>query len=140
MYDIIGDVHGHAPLLKKMLLQLGYKKTASGYSHSERKAVFVGDFVNRGPEIRKTLRIIRSMVENENGLAILGNHEINILISHIRKKKNPVFSDDISEIKTIQEFREYPDEWKDQMKWLRSLPLFLELDGIRVVQIGRAHV
>ena len=71
MYDIIGDVHGYASILKKLLLQLGYKKTESGYSHPSRKAIFVGDFVNRGPEIRKTVRIIRKMVENGNAHAII---------------------------------------------------------------------
>lgn len=133
MYDIIGDVHGHAQLLKLMLLELGYKKTLSGYSHPERKAVFVGDFINRGPDIRKVIRTIRTMVENGNALAILGNHEINIIISHIRNKSNIFNRNDISELKTVEEFRNYPDEWKDHVKWLRSLPLFLEINGIRVV-------
>ena len=66
MYDIIGDVHGHAQLLKKLLTKLGYKKSDEGYVHSSRKAVFVGDFINRGPSIRKTIRIVREMVENGN--------------------------------------------------------------------------
>ncbi|HDR51515.1 MAG TPA: phosphoesterase, partial [Mariniphaga anaerophila] len=87
MYDIIGDVHGHAPLLKKLLLQLGYEKTANGYANPARKAVFVGDFINRGPQIRKTIRTIRTMVENGNALAILGNHEINTIIAHLEDKK-----------------------------------------------------
>ena len=46
MYDIIGDVHGHYTLLKKLLKSLGYEKDTSGYHHPERKAVFVGDFLN----------------------------------------------------------------------------------------------
>lgn len=133
MYDIIGDVHGYAPLLKKMLLALGYKKSTSGYSHPERKAVFVGDFINRGPQIRKTLRTIRTMVENQKALAILGNHEINIIINHLKNNGNPFLKNDISEIKTLNEFKNYPNEWNDHIKWLRSLPLFLELEGIRVV-------
>ncbi len=133
MYDIIGDVHGYAPLLKRMLLELGYKKTTSGYSHPERKAIFVGDFINRGPQIRKTLRTIRTMVENKNALAILGNHEVNIIINHLKNKDNPLNKNDITEIKTLNEFKNYPDEWNDHVKWLRTLPLFLELNGIRVV-------
>src|SRR5690606_7699492 len=88
MYDIIGDVHGHAMLLKEMLLKLGYTKTASGYAHPDRKAVYVGDFINRGPHIRKTIKIIRTMVENNNAYAILGNHEINSIISHIKNKQS----------------------------------------------------
>jgi hypothetical protein len=39
----------------------------------------------------------------------------------------------MTELKTINEFLAFPDEWNDHIKWLRSLPLFLELDGMRVV-------
>jgi len=138
MYDIIGDVHGHAPLLKKLLLQLGYVKTTNGYANPGRKAVFVGDFINRGPQIRKTVRTIRTMVENGNALAVLGNHEINTIIAHLEDKKGlplvkPPVKNLLSAIKTITEFANYPDEWQDHLKWLRTLPLFLELGGIRVV-------
>jgi len=133
MYDIIGDVHGHAQLLKKLLLTLGYKKTASGYAHPERKAIFVGDFVNRGPQIKKTIRVIRSMVESGNAFAILGNHELYLIIDHLRSRKTVSPKKDISVIKTVNEFSEDPEEWNDHIKWLRSLPLFLELNGLRIV-------
>jgi hypothetical protein len=133
MFDIIGDVHGYAQLLKKLLLTLGYNKTESGYAHPERKAIFVGDFVNRGPQIKKTIRLIRSMVEGGNAYAILGNHELNLIIDHIRSRKNINTRKDISVVKTVNEFSDEPEEWKDHIKWLRSLPLFLELDGLRIV-------
>jgi hypothetical protein len=133
MYDIIGDVHGYAQLLKKLLIELGYKKTSSGYSNPGRKAVFVGDFVNRGPQIRKSFRMIRTMVENGNAMAILGNHEINLIISYLKNQNDIFQSGDISVLKTVDDFAGYPDEWNDHLKWLRTLPLFLELDGIRVV-------
>jgi hypothetical protein len=133
MYDIIGDVHGYAQLLKKLLLELGYRKTVWGYSNPGRKAIFVGDFINRGPQIRKTIRIIRTMVENGNAMAILGNHEINLIISNLKKQKDASQSDDISVLKTIDDYTGYPDEWLDHLKWLRTLPLFLELDEIRIV-------
>jgi hypothetical protein len=138
MYDIIGDVHGHAQLLKQLLLKLGYNKTSDGYSHPGRKAVFVGDFINRGPQIRKTMRMIRTMVENGNALAVLGNHEINAIIAHLKDKNGiamikPPFKNFISVLKTMNEFAGYSEEWAGHLKWLRSLPLFLELDEIRVV-------
>jgi hypothetical protein len=133
MYDIIGDVHGHAQLLKNLLLKLGYKKTGSGYIHPERKAIFVGDFVNRGPQIKKTIRIIRNMVEAENAFAILGNHELNLIIDHLKSRKTTTASKDISVIKTVNEFSDDPEEWKNHIRWLRGLPLFLELDGLRIV-------
>ena len=133
MYDIIGDVHGHAILLKELLLELGYTKTETGYAHPDRKAVFVGDFINRGPQIKKTVRMIRTMVENGHALTILGNHEINSIISHIKNKQSLFTRNDISELKTINAFRDTPDEWNDHIKWFRRLPLFLDLGGIRVV-------
>jgi hypothetical protein len=130
MYDIIGDVHGHATHLKKLLLDMGYAKKPEGYLHPGRKAIFVGDFVNRGPEIRKTIRIIRKMVENGNALAILGNHELNTIIPHISDKKGiplvkPPLKNFVSVIKTINEFAACSEEWKSHLSWLRTLPLFL---------------
>jgi len=138
MYDIIGDVHGHAQLLKKLLTKLGYKKSDEGYVHTSRKAVFVGDFINRGPSIRKTIRIVREMVENGNALAILGNHEINAIIASLRDKKGmplikPPLKHFVSVLKTTKEFADDKEEWAGHLKWLRSLPLYLELEGIRVI-------
>lgn len=138
MYDIIGDVHGYAQPLKSLLKELGYKKTNGSYSHPERKAIFAGDFINRGPQIRKTVRIVRSMVEDGNALAILGNHEINTIITDIKDKKGnplvePPLKNFMSVLKTMKEFSEYQEEWQSHRKWMRTLPLFLELDGIRVI-------
>ena len=137
MYDIIGDVHGYAPLLKKLLIELGYKKTESGYYHPERKVIYVGDFINRGPEIRKTIRIVRSMVENGNAYAILGNHEINAIIYYLNFKKEmqtkALGKYFMSLYKTMEDFTRYSYELIDHLKWLCSLPLFIEMEGIRVV-------
>lgn len=138
MYDIIGDVHGYASLLKKLLLQIGYTKTESGYSHPSRKAIFVGDFVNRGPEIRKTIRIIRKMVENGNALAIIGNHEINAIVYYLKDKDgSPLIKSPgknfLSLYKTINQFSAFPEEWKSHREWMQKLPLFLDLGEIRIV-------
>lgn len=138
MYDIIGDVHGHAALLKKLLLKLGYQKGENGYFHVERKAIFVGDFINRGPEIRKTIRMIRVMVENGNAYAILGNHEINAILFHLKDKGGkPLVKEPqknyLSLFKTINEFLAYPDELKSHLRWMRRLPLFLDFGEFRTV-------
>ena len=138
MYDIIGDVHGQASTLKKLLLKMGYSKSNGIYSHPNRKAIFVGDFINRGSEIKKTIRIVRNMVENGHALAILGNHEINAIIYHLKdkqgsllvKKPNKYF---LSLYKTINEFSLNPQEWKETLQWMRTLPLYLDLGEIRIV-------
>ncbi|MFZ5430124.1 MAG: metallophosphoesterase [Bacteroidota bacterium] len=138
MYDIIGDIHGHATLLKMLLKQLGYQKLNGAYAHPERKAVFVGDFTNRGPEIRQTVQIIRQMVESDSAYAVLGNHEISNILYHLKNEfDQPVLREKgkrfFSVTQTINEYKPFRQEWKETRKWMRGLPLFLELDGIRVV-------
>ena len=140
MYDIIGDIHGHAELLKKMLRELGYSKNQNVYGHPSRKAIFVGDFINRGNENRKSLKIIRGMVDNGNAYAILGNHEIYALLVSVKDKnripliKSPTGSM-VSAIRTINEFAKQPEEWKSYKKWMLSLPLFIEFEGLRIVHV-----
>ena len=48
-YDIVGDVHGQADKLEALLLAMGYRQHAGAYWHPTRKAIFVGDFIDRGP-------------------------------------------------------------------------------------------
>ena len=51
MYDIIGDIHGHADTLIQLLQKLGYKKNKQGaFQHPTRKVFFVGDFIDRDPK------------------------------------------------------------------------------------------
>ena len=57
MYDIIGDIHGHAAELKSLLTRMDYKETNGVWQHPSRKAIFVGDLIDRGPAIREVLHI-----------------------------------------------------------------------------------
>jgi hypothetical protein len=77
MYDIIGDIHGHASRLEQLLERIGYERDAGGWSHPDRQAVFVGDFIDRGPEQIETYRLVRSMIDRGAALAVMGNHEFN---------------------------------------------------------------
>ncbi|MDC6350459.1 metallophosphoesterase [Zeaxanthinibacter sp. PT1] len=62
-FDLIGDIHGHADELQQLLLKLGYEKKDGVFAHEDRKAFFVGDYIDRGPKIPETLEIVRTMVE-----------------------------------------------------------------------------
>ena len=83
MTDLIGDIHGHADKLEKLLLKLGYKKSNGVYAHPKRKVLFVGDYIDRGPKIRETLEIVKSMVDSNNAIALMGNHEYNAICCHL---------------------------------------------------------
>ena len=85
MIDLIGDIHGHADKLEELLLKLGYVKSSGAYSHPYRKVLFVGDYIDRGPKIRETLEIVKAMVDTENAIALMGNHEYNALCFHFQE-------------------------------------------------------
>lgn len=61
-YDIIGDVHGCHLELTGLLKQMGYAKRGGIWRHKQRKAIFVGDLVDRGPAIKETLETVAAMV------------------------------------------------------------------------------
>ena len=115
-YDIIGDVHGYASLLKALFKQLNYSATGNSYFHPlGRKIVFVGDLINRGPDSIKVLNLIRKMHSQKQAFCVLGNHEFRLIQNFV---KNPSSIDP-----SLVEF----------IPWIRSLPLFLEFPKFRVV-------
>ena len=89
-FDIIGDVHGCCDELDALLHQLGYLTTTvdgdspiwgnRAYAHPDgRKAVFVGDLVDRGPRIMDTVRRVRNMVSAGCALCVPGNHDMKLM-------------------------------------------------------------
>lgn len=48
-YDFVGDVHGCASQLELLLRTLGYEDRDGVFRHPERRAIFLGDFIDRGP-------------------------------------------------------------------------------------------
>jgi hypothetical protein len=136
-YDIIGDIHGYASLLKQLLTEIGYQCVGGIWQHPVRKVIFVGDFVNRGPEIRETLLLVRGMVESGSALAVLGNHEYASILYHIKDDKGTFMSRHIAgnrnQIqKTLTVYKNFNEEWKGHLKWMRTLPFFLDLGEIRI--------
>jgi protein phosphatase len=81
-FDIIGDVHGCFAELAALLRLLGYAVDAGGGSarHPEgRRALFVGDLVDRGPATPAVLRLVMGMTAEGSGFSVAGNHEAKLL-------------------------------------------------------------
>lgn len=89
-FDILGDIHGCADELEELLDELGYTKfavidgdpgwTKIGYVHpAGRKAIFVGDLVDRGPRVIDSLSIVRNMIRAGSALCVPGNHDMKLL-------------------------------------------------------------
>src|SRR5205823_2826475 len=86
-FDLIGDVHGCFEELTALLGRLGYQVTQNAAAPfvyvvrppDGRKAIFVGDLVDRGPDTPGVLRLVMSMVEAGTALCVPGNHDNKLL-------------------------------------------------------------
>lgn len=141
--DIIGDIHGCAYTLEKLLQSLDYRKSDGVYWHASRKALFLGDIVDRGPHIREALKLIKGMVDAGSAECILGNHEFNALaytwpredkkdgkVRYLRphnRRNNRLIAE------TLTQFASFPEEWRDYLEWFKTLPLCLEYSSFRIV-------
>ncbi len=87
-FDIIGDVHGCADELLELLQTLGYQVELTGKGENRkaitippegRRALFVGDLVDRGPNSPDVLRIVMDMINAGHAMTVPGNHDIKLL-------------------------------------------------------------
>jgi hypothetical protein len=138
-FDVIGDVHGDADRLKKLLKKLNYSPSCGVWSHPDgRRVIYVGDLVDRGPKVRETLGIARGMVDAGSALMVLGNHEFNLLAlltpdgnggffrPHTERNLKMVRA-------TLADFEGREAELRVYLEWFRTLPFYLDLGGLRVV-------
>lgn len=139
-FDIIGDIHGHAEELKQLLALLGYRESGSIFSHPKRRVLFLGDLIDRGPEIRQTLALVRAMVESGNALCLMGNHEYNALMFATPDPRRPgeyLRSHNAEHLrqhgKTLEAFSGDAETWQDHLRWFKTLPLFLDFGNFRAV-------
>ena len=87
-FDIIGDVHGCADELEALLAKLGYlvswESNGTDWACTVippqgRRAIFVGDLVDRGPRTPDVLRLVHTMVASGAALCVPGNHEVKLI-------------------------------------------------------------
>jgi protein phosphatase len=80
-FDVIGDVHGCRAELEQLLTTMGYEierdgaGRPAGARHPDRRAIFVGDLVDRGPDTPGVLRLVMGMVKAGTAFCVSGNHE-----------------------------------------------------------------
>jgi hypothetical protein len=140
-YDIIGDVHGHADKLEALLRKLGYQHRSGAWRKAGHTAVFVGDLIDSGPGQLRTLALVRAMVDQQCGIVTMGNHEFNAIAyatkdphssdgSYLRVQNDSNFEQHKAFLSEFGLGSAGHTEWID---WFRTMPLWLELDGLRIV-------
>ncbi|UHL63556.1 metallophosphoesterase [Paralcaligenes sp. KSB-10] len=131
--DIVGDIHGELTALLTLLVHLGYN--AQGEHPDQRKLVFVGDLCDRGPDSYGVIQFVQHLVEQGNAHAILGNHEMNLLVDDIKDGSGWFFDERHErDQKNYAPFRRTPPEQRQALKkFLGGLPVALVRKDIRVV-------
>src|ERR1700690_1662313 len=130
-FDIIGDVHGCFDELVDLLGQLGYRVDGLTVTPpAGRKAVFLGDLVDRGPKIPEVLRLVMAMVENGTALCVPGNHDIKL----VRKLKGRDVQITHGLAETLQQLDGEPPEFKQKVSvFLDKLVSHYVLDDGKLV-------
>ncbi|RKI16617.1 polynucleotide kinase-phosphatase [Corallococcus sp. AB030] len=137
-FDIIGDIHGCREELEALLAKLGYqvRPRADGTPGFDvrppegRKAVFLGDLVDRGPDIPGVLRLVMDMVEAGTALCVPGNHEMKLL----RKLRGSKVNVSHGMAQTLEQLEQEPPEFHQRVaKFIDDLVSHYVLDDGRLV-------
>lgn len=136
-FDVIGDVHGCLPELETLLGELGYAigrddaGRAVDATHPEgRRALFLGDLVDRGPDSVGVLRLAMGMHKAGHALAVPGNHEEKLVAALDGKRKTMTHG--LAE--TMLQLAGETDEFRREVReWAHGLVSHLVLDDGKLV-------
>ena len=138
-FDIIGDIHGCYDELAALLTQLGYTRAPFAHNPSPhesfvaslaRKAVFLGDLADRGPDSPGVLRLVMEMVAQGHAYCVPGNHDIKLLRK--LRGRDVQLTHGIAE--TLAQLEKEPPEFRSQVaKFLDGLVSHYVFDGGKLV-------
>lgn len=137
--DIIPDIHGQHDTLLAALKGLGWRRSGTGWTHPEpdRRLLFLGDLIDRGPENGAVIRTVRSLLDEGRADLILGNHEFNAMQFHARHPETgaPLRRNDEKNTRQhkafLDEFPPGAKETREVLDWFATWPLLIERDGLR---------
>jgi hypothetical protein len=102
--------------------------------------IFLGDFIDRGESLyehKELLGIVMKMVRAGNALSVMGNHEFNALAYHTEVDGMPLRPHSKKNTDQhqafLQEFGNDPIAKAEVLEFFKTLPLWIELDELRVV-------
>jgi len=133
--DVVGDVHGESDALEVLLRRLGYNDR--GDHPQGRRLVFVGDLIDRGPDSPAVIDRVQRLIDRGRAQAILGNHELNLLLGH-RKVGNGWFYNEAESLDRSGQLvgqkalLDAPSRNR-ALAFFAALPLVLERHDLRVV-------
>jgi 3',5'-cyclic AMP phosphodiesterase CpdA len=148
-FDLIGDVHGCREELEALLDRLGYRPGPAWAHPAGRRVVFLGDFVDRGPDSPGVLKLVLDMLDAGTALAVPGNHDVKAARRLAGRSNGPASSDlaeTLAQLDRVPEgeharlaadFRRFA-ETAPRHLWLDGGALVAAHAGLRADMIGRA--
>jgi hypothetical protein len=139
-FDVIGDVHGQFDKLVGLLKHLGYRDTDGAWRHPGRTVIYVGDLIDRGPKQLATIELVRAMVDAGAAQCVMGNHEFNALAWVTPDPEHPgKFLRDHHKLGNREQHQAFLNvvegtyRQREITDWFRTLPLWLDFPGLRIV-------
>lgn len=133
-HTVIPDIHADFERLQQSLL----------HASTNGKVLFLGDFIDAGEAVEKAadfkvLKLVKSLMSERKAVGVMGNHELNAILYHAKGENGvPMRQHSPKNQKQHQSFIEEfgvgtakAVEWTDW--FLQALPLWAEVDGLRLV-------
>lgn len=137
-YFVVGDIHGHLEKLELLLTK---------WNPKEQQLVFLGDYVDRGPNAKGVLKLVQKLVKEEDAVAIMGNHESMLIDWAHHPEKNEKLYLMQGGLQTLESFgfKGYDSEYLceqfhihsgDTLPFLKSLTGYFETQDYLFVHAG----
>ena len=101
--------------------------------------MFLGDFIDRGPENARVIKTVRSLIDAGKAHAVMGNHELNAILFHTDHPETGIPLRVHSE-KNLRQHASFLSEFNHGsastahiISWMRSLPPYREFANFRAV-------
>jgi predicted kinase len=125
--DVIGDTHGLYSDLMALIEPMGYRLDSAGVLRhpDDRKLLFLGDWIDRGPDSVACLRMVHRAVADGGHFAVLGNHEVKVMRGYRNWVKDQTIPKlPLAGMETLTKLwtQSTPKETEQWMKWMRKLP------------------
>src|SRR5260221_1319753 len=120
----VGDIHGYAELLGDLLAQI--ERDAAKYQGRPIEVVFVGDYVDRGPDSRGVIARLRRWQPSYSLTFLKGNHEQ--LLVQVIMDSSLEFGADMGQDRTFESYLGYDDDLAADIYWMNELPLTKTLE------------
>lgn len=134
LFAVVGDVHGMLNELQELIKRIEQR-------HPEAEIIFVGDLVDRGPDSRGVVALVKSMVESGKARCVSGNHE-RMMVDGIADLGADRHTDNLrmwlgnGGQQAIASYAGRESDLNEHIPWMMALPVKIEFDHHVIVHAG----